>query len=89
MSKNAAEGLSMSEEEWLTDAEVESLTGLRQTAAQKRILKNMGVHFFPRPDGRPVVSRWAIRHKAAGLSLVYDAGIEWTVGTGPDMSKVR
>lgn len=76
--------------EWLDPDEIETLTGVRQHGAQRRCLEQMGIHYFHRPDGRPIVSRWAIRQMAAGGEAPPDAGINWSAPTGqPDLSKVR
>ncbi len=46
----------------LSDAEVESLTGYKQPAAQIRALRKMGLNPFVRPDGRPSVMAAAVVH---------------------------
>lgn len=46
---------------FLTDLELEQLTGKKQPAAQRRALERVGIHYIPRADGRPVVQREDIR----------------------------
>jgi hypothetical protein len=70
---------SMSKEEWLTEEEVQHLTGAKQRNRQKQILERYGLRYFQRPDGRLILSRWAVRYAAAGLERSSpDAGIRWS-----------
>jgi hypothetical protein len=85
----------MNTSEWLTEAEVLELTGVEQGSAQIRRLESYGIKAFRRPDGRPIVSRWAVRMKAAGLEPQQrvDAGINWqplvTPSTAPNIDAIR
>lgn len=45
---------------FLTDEEVEHLTGKHRWSAQVRALVSMGIRFERRPDGKPVVTRTAV-----------------------------
>lgn len=68
---------SLPQDEWLTSAEVEELTGCQQPAAQQRTLERYGLRCFRRPDGRVIVSRWAVRFHAAGAGAEEEPVINW------------
>lgn len=76
---------SLPQSEWLTDDELVALTALKQPSAQAKQLQRLGLAAFRRPDGHLIVSRWAVRLKAAGVrlsgadGLVGGNGIRWTV----------
>ncbi len=44
---------------FLTNHELQTLTGRKRYSAQVRVLAIMGLRFLVRPDGRPIVSRLA------------------------------
>ncbi len=44
---------------YLTDKEIEEITGKHRYRAQVRALGRMGIQCRVRPDGRPIVSRTA------------------------------
>ena len=50
---------------YLTQQEVENITGKHRYRAQVRALGQMGIHCCVRPDGRPIVSRFVFE-KAMG-----------------------
>ena len=49
---------------FLTDDDVRRLTGRQRHGAQRRALDRMGIHYWQRPDGRPVVSRALVEQRA-------------------------
>lgn len=51
---------------WLSDEELQELTGKERPAAQARALKALGVPYKPRPDGTLVVGRLAVENALAG-----------------------
>lgn len=59
---------------FLTGEQLETLTGLRQAAAQRRWLTRQGVPFRQRVDGRPVVLEADLRQtEAAPTRPKFDA----------------
>jgi len=48
----------------LSSKELEYLTGKKRRSAQRRALQKMKIEHFVRPDGVPVVSEAALRHKS-------------------------
>ena len=53
---------------FLYQPDLQRLTGRERPSAQRRALDRMGVAYWVRPDGRPVVARAAVegRESAAG-----------------------
>lgn len=51
---------------FLSDDELQELTGYRQRAAQVRALRFMGIEHRVRPDGRPAVLRAHVQHAFSG-----------------------
>ncbi len=54
---------------FLTQQEVEYLTGRRVKAKQAEILRRMGVPFFLNAGGRPIVTRVAIEGRGGAVEL--------------------
>ena len=54
---------------FLTQEEVEYLTGRRVKAKQAEILRRMGVPFFLNAGGRPIVTRVAIEGRGGAAEL--------------------
>lgn len=52
--------------EFLTEEELVNLTGSTQRVKQVRALEKNHIHYFERFDGKPVVSRQAIRFAISG-----------------------
>ena len=60
---------------FLTEAEVEELTGSPQTATQKKILKANNIYFVERNDGKIRVCWYHVEHP--NLVQSNDDGINW------------
>jgi len=55
---------------FLGAADLQRLTGRERPSAQRRALDRMGVAYWVRPDGRPVVARSAVEgRESAGASV--------------------
>lgn len=52
---------------YLTQEELQGVTGRKQYAAQVRALNEMGIDFRIRPDGSPLVSRLAYEVALGGV----------------------
>ncbi len=62
---------------YLTDKEIEEITGKRRYRAQVRALGRMGIQCRVRPDGRPIVSRMA-------FEKIMDGAVSTPEQTEPD-----
>lgn len=73
--------MSLTTDEFLTAADLVSLTGYRHAKQQAEELERRGIPFLPGAHGRPQVSRHHTRLIAQG--------VEVRQSVGPDFSKVR
>ncbi len=62
---------------YLTDKEIEEITGKHRYRAQVRALGRMGIRCRVRPDGRPIVSRMA-------FEKIMDGAVSTPEQTEPD-----
>lgn len=69
---------------WLSEKELIDATHRRTAPAQGRFLKEIGVPFKPRPDGKLLVSRAALERALLGdapaAAESESNGLKWTVG---------
>jgi hypothetical protein len=55
---------------FLDQPDIQRLTGRERPSAQRRALDQMGVAYWVRPDGRPVVARSAVEGRESGAVAV-------------------
>ncbi len=67
---------------YLTDEEIEEITGKRRYRAQARALARMGIECRVRPDGRPIVSRAAFERAMGGTNTSTQAEPDFSVLRG-------
>ena len=71
---------------FLSDYEVADMCSpLRQSGAQKRYLKRLGVRFAVKPNGRPLVSRSGVQ----GLLDGFAAPVPGVGPRGPDAAALK
>lgn len=64
---------------FLTDPELQALTGRERYRAQIRQLRAMGIESAIRADGKPIVSRSAVELRLGGrATLDQDAEPDWS-----------